>query len=75
MGITIYEYSALRHPFIVEGDDKDTDIEQMILNEDPIPLPDWINKKIRDLIMSMLNKDALIRPSANDILQNELVKQ
>ncbi|KAA6378455.1 MAG: hypothetical protein EZS28_026017, partial [Streblomastix strix] len=77
MGITIYEYSALRHPFIFEGDNKDTDtdIEQMILNEDPIPLPDWINKKIRDLIMSMLNKDALKRPSANDILQNELVKQ
>jgi serine/threonine protein kinase len=44
-----------------------------ILNDEPEPLPSNYSQQLASLIKSMLSKEWELRPTAEEILQNELV--
>ena len=66
LGCIMYELIALKGPF---EDSSYATLAQKICEEKPLPLPECINEKLKDLIWHMIDKDPSKRPSALEILQ------
>ncbi|KAA6402934.1 MAG: putative protein kinase domain protein [Streblomastix strix] len=65
IGILLYILVEQRHPFDTKSE---INLVQSITNQDPAPFVNLKNESAKNLILSLLNKDAAQRPNADDIL-------
>lgn len=65
-GVTLYAALTGRYPF---DDDFTPRLQHKILNSD-FELPDHLSADARDLISLLLNKNPLLRPTADDVLRH-----
>ena len=67
LGCLFYELAALRHPFTGNSF---LALVMSILKEEPQQLPVLYSEEFRGIVAKMLSKDAKVRSSASEILQN-----
>ncbi|AAS52903.1 AER222Cp [Eremothecium gossypii ATCC 10895] len=66
LGCVIYELCALRVPFPARNF---MELQRMIQRADVQPLPDYYSKELQQLVISCINPNEKLRPSAFDLLQ------
>lgn len=71
LGCVMYELASLELAFPAETE---AELAKKVLTKTPGPLPAHFSKDLTTLIFSMLTKDPLKRPSAQDILDYEPLK-
>jgi serine/threonine protein kinase len=65
VGVIIYYLAAKKFPFDSQNE---KELEQLILETDPMPLPATFASNFRNIILSMLNKNTLLRPTTEKLL-------
>jgi serine/threonine protein kinase len=71
LGVTAYYLLTAQYPFMgdqrLEGEERTESLEKAIRQNPPAPLPASVSPGLRDLIMSMLEKEETDRPQTAEI--------
>ncbi|KAA6340481.1 MAG: hypothetical protein EZS28_052530, partial [Streblomastix strix] len=72
LGVIFYEVIALKHPFAGKSGSV---LKSKIIKCKPDPLPIHISEPLKEVVMSLLNKDASRRPSIEQLLSHPLIEK
>jgi NIMA (never in mitosis gene a)-related kinase len=70
LGVVIYELCALSPPFKGGTYDK---LRKQVINDSPPQIPDFYSRDLRELIVGLLSKNPLKRPTCEEILNLNFV--
>ena len=73
LGVVLYEMCALKRPFELEAGEGFAEMREKILEHDYDSIPEQYSKELKELVLSLLEKDPSKRPTINQILQHPLV--